>query len=137
LKRRASGFAEDEVALSYLHRVVEQRILEAQRAGAFDNLPGEGKPLNLEDLSCVPEELRTAYILLKNANLLPPEAQLLKEIHTLEDLLQYVYDGEQRGMILRTMQYKKIHLDLLKRRSFNLKDVSAYGNKLLRRLYRR
>jgi len=125
------------VALSYLYRVVEQRILEAQSAGAFENLPGAGKPLELEDLSRVPEELRTAYILLKNANVLPPEAELLKEIHNLEDLLQYVYDEEDRQVVLEKLDSKRIHLDILKRRSFNLQTVSYYENKLRRKLFRR
>ena len=125
------------MALSYLYRVVEQRILEAQSAGAFENLPGAGKPLELEDLSRVPEELRTAYILLKNANVLPPEAELLKEIHNLEDLLQYVYDEEDRQVVLEKLDSKRIHLDILKRRSFNLQTVSYYENKLRRKLFRR
>ena len=89
------------MALSYFARIVEERIREAQQAGAFDNLPGKGKPLVLEDLSAVPEDLRMAYHLLKNAHVLPPEAELQKEIHTLQDLLKYIEDdGEypcQRG----------------------------------------
>ena len=129
--------AEDKVALSYLYRVVEQRILEAQSAGAFENLPGAGKPLELENLSWVLEEFRTAYILLKNANVLPPEAELLKEIHNLEDLLQYVYDEEDRQVVLEKLDSKRIHLDILKRRSFNLQTVSYYENKLRRKLFRR
>ena len=40
--------------MSYFWRIAEERIKEAQRAGAFDNLPGKGKPLDLEDLSWVP-----------------------------------------------------------------------------------
>ena len=55
-------------AVSFLERIAEQRILEAQRAGAFDNLPGKGKPLELEDLSWVPEDLRIGYHVLKNAH---------------------------------------------------------------------
>ena len=125
------------MALSYLYRVVEQRILEAQSAGAFENLPGAGKPLELENLSWVLEEFRTAYILLKNANVLPPEAELLKEIHNLEDLLQYVYDEEDRQVVLEKLDSKRIHLDILKRRSFNLQSVSYYENKLRRKLFRR
>jgi hypothetical protein len=31
---------EDKVSLSYFHRIVEEKIREAQKAGAFDNLPG-------------------------------------------------------------------------------------------------
>ncbi|MFQ5539397.1 MAG: DUF1992 domain-containing protein, partial [Candidatus Binatia bacterium] len=36
---------------SFLLRVVEEKIRDAQETGAFDNLPGKGKPLELEDLS--------------------------------------------------------------------------------------
>ncbi|MGE5312114.1 MAG: DUF1992 domain-containing protein, partial [Nitrospirota bacterium] len=32
-----------------LGRIAEERILEAQRRGEFDNLPGHGKPLQLDD----------------------------------------------------------------------------------------
>ena len=46
---------------------------------------GNGDAPAAEDLSWVPEELRVAYHILKNAHLLPPEAELLKEIHALED----------------------------------------------------
>lgn len=47
--------------------VAEQKILEAQEEGAFDNLPGTGKPLVTEDLSHLPPEMRMAYTLLKNS----------------------------------------------------------------------
>ena len=43
-------------------------------------LPGKGKPLELEDLSWVPEDLRIGYHVLKNAHVLPPEVELLKDI---------------------------------------------------------
>lgn len=47
--------------------IAESRILEAQEKGAFDNLPGMGKPLDLSDEANVPQELKMAYTLLKNA----------------------------------------------------------------------
>ena len=50
------------MALSYFACIAEERIREAQREGAFDNLPGKGKPLVLFDslilrfpVSCFPE----------------------------------------------------------------------------------
>lgn len=122
---------------SFFQRVVEERILEAQRAGAFDNLPGKGKPLELEDQSWVPEELRVAYHVLKNAHVLPPEAELLKEIHTLEDLLKYVDEEEGRKLVLRNIQHKVIRLDLLRRRSLPMETVRYYGRKLVRKFYSR
>jgi hypothetical protein len=117
--------------------VVEEKILEAQRAGAFDDLPGKGKPLQFDDQSWVPEDLRVAYHVLKNAHVLPPEAELLKEIHTLEDLLKYVADEDERKVLAQSIQWKIIHLDILKRRSFSLETVRHYGAKLARRFSRR
>ncbi|HEU5462692.1 MAG TPA: DnaJ family domain-containing protein [Candidatus Binatia bacterium] len=117
-------------AVSFLHQVAEQRILEAQRDGAFDNLPGKGKPLQLEDLSWVPEDLRIGYHLLKNAHVLPPEAQLRKDIHVLEDLLKHVEDEGERRALAKSIQWKFIRLDLLKRRSLDAKSLRFYGRKL-------
>jgi hypothetical protein len=117
--------------LSYFWRIAEERILDAQRAGAFDDLPGKGKPLKLEDLSWVPEELRIGYHVLKNAHVLPPEAELMKDIHTLEDLLKYVEDEGQRRALAKSIQFKMIRLDMLKRRSMSLASVRDYSRKLV------
>jgi len=118
-------------AVSFLQRIAEQRILEAQREGAFDNLPGMGKPLELEDLSWVPEDLRIGYHVLKNAHVLPPEVELLKDIHSLEDLLKHVEDEDERRSLAKSIQWKMIRLDILKRRSFDLSAVRTYSRKLV------
>ncbi|MBI3058637.1 MAG: DUF1992 domain-containing protein [Deltaproteobacteria bacterium] len=118
---------------SAFHRVAEEKIVAAQKAGAFDNLPGKGKPLALEDLSWVPEDLRVAYHILKNAHVLPPEAELLKEIHALEDLLRYIEDEGERKATAKSIQWKIVRLDLLKRRSFPMQTVRYYGKKLVRK----
>jgi hypothetical protein len=120
-------------AVPLFQHIAEQRILEAQRNGDFDNLPGKGKPLELEDLSWVPEDLRIGYKVLKNARVLPPEAQLLKDIHTLEDLLKHVEDEGARKALAKSIQWKLIHLDTLKRRRGPTDTVREYGRKLVRR----
>ena len=61
-------------------KIVEKRIKEAQERGDFDDLPGHGEPINIEDDSNIPEDLRLVYKILKNANCLPPELQLRKDI---------------------------------------------------------
>lgn len=119
--------------MSSFWRIAEARIREAQEEGAFDNLPGKGKPLELEDLSWVPEELRIGYHVLKNAHVLPPEAELLKDIHTLEDLLKHVEEGE-RHALAKSLQWKLIRLDLLKRRSLSLHSVRQYNGKIVDKL---
>jgi hypothetical protein len=120
--------------VSYFWRIAEERIKEAQRAGAFDNLPGKGKPLELEDLSWVPEDLRIGYLVLKNAHVLPPEAELLKDIHTIEDLLKHVEDEGERRALAKSIQFKLIRLDMLKRRSMPLRSVRDYSRKLVAKL---
>ncbi|MBI3756430.1 MAG: DUF1992 domain-containing protein [Deltaproteobacteria bacterium] len=125
------------MALSYFARIAEERIREAQQAGAFDNLPGKGKPLALEDLSNVPEDLRIAYHIMKNAQVLPPEVELRKEISTLQDLLKYVEEDGERKALAKAIEWKVIRLDLLKKRSFSLQSSRFYGKKLVQRFLRR
>ncbi len=48
-----------------LDQWAERHITEAQAKGEFDNLPGIGEPLILDDDSHVPPELRAGYRLLK------------------------------------------------------------------------
>lgn len=59
--------------------LAEKRIEQARDAGAFDGLPGAGKPLPEEDLCLIPEEERVAYRILKNAGYMPPELTLHKQ----------------------------------------------------------
>jgi Domain of unknown function (DUF1992) len=66
--------------------LVEQKLLEAVSRGEFDDLPGAGRPLVLDDDPLVPEDLRLAYRILKNAGFVPPEVQALNEIAALERL---------------------------------------------------
>lgn len=67
--------------------VIEQKILEAQRKGEFDNLPGRGEPQRLDDDSDIPEVSRMAYRILKNAGMVPEEVQLRKELIDLQKLI--------------------------------------------------
>ncbi len=123
------------MALSFFQELVEERIRQAQRLGLFDDLPAKGKPLALEDPRAVPEELRMAYHILKNAGLVPPEAELQGEIHSLWDLWKRSEDDEERKAILQEVGRKVIRLDLLKRRSFSVQNVGYYGRKLARGLF--
>jgi hypothetical protein len=68
--------------------IAEQKIRAAMERGEFDDLPGEGRPLDLSDDRLVPEGLRMAYRLLKNAGFIPPELEAQKEIRDLEQLIQ-------------------------------------------------
>ncbi|KAF1366864.1 MAG: DUF1992 domain-containing protein [Yokenella regensburgei] len=77
-----------------LDQWAERHIQDAQKKGDFENLPGSGEPLVLEDDSHIPEELRAGYRLLKNAGCLPPELEARKEALALNDLLKSVRKDE-------------------------------------------
>lgn len=85
-----------------LDALVEQRIADAIAAGEFDDLPGAGRPLDLDDDSLVPEDLRVAYRILKNAGFLPPEIEARHEIAHAAALLRAAADeGERRRAAVR------------------------------------
>ena len=92
--------------------IVEERIRTAQQEGAFDNLPGKGKPLNLEDDSAVPEDLRLTYKVLKNSNCLPVEMELRKEYFNLRKLLNAAIDEPTRRELRRELNLLALNLNL-------------------------
>jgi hypothetical protein len=68
--------------------LAEQKIAEAVSRGELDDLPGQGEPLNLDEDPLVPEDLRLAYRILKNAGFVPEEVRLVNEIGELERLVR-------------------------------------------------
>ena len=66
---------------------VDEKIKEAIARGEFDNLSGKGKPLNLDAYFATPEHLRMGYSILKSADIIPEEMQLLREIEGLKKSL--------------------------------------------------
>src|SRR5215831_14294871 len=66
---------------------VDEKIKAAIERGEFDNLPGKGKPLDLDAYFAMPEHLRMAYSILKNADIIPEEMELLREIEGLKKSL--------------------------------------------------
>src|SRR5262249_23932403 len=66
---------------------VDKKIKEAIARGEFDNLPGKGKPLDLDGYFATPEHLRMGYFILKSANIIPEEMELLRQIESLKKSL--------------------------------------------------
>jgi hypothetical protein len=59
--------------------LVEEILGEAREQGEFDNLPGKGKPLRLQD-DVYAGDKALAYHLLKNNDLAPPEIERGRQI---------------------------------------------------------
>ena len=92
-------------------KLIESRIKKAQDDGAFEDLPGSGQPLEMDDDHHIPEDLRLVHKILKNAGCLPPEVQLRKEIRTTEDLLANMTDTEQKYRTIKKLNYLVLKLN--------------------------
>jgi hypothetical protein len=117
-------------------RIAERRILEAIREGDFDDLPGAGQPLKLEDDSNVPEDLRVAYKVLKNAGYVPKEVALRKEIARTEDLLDDMEDTKAKYRQLKKLNVLITRLNILRKTSVTLEMDQRYERKLAERFGR-
>ncbi len=114
--------------------IAEEKIREAMARGEFDNLPGAGKPLALEDDSMVPEDLRVSYKILKNAGCLPPELELRKEIVTLKSLLSTIEEEGEKRRKLKELDGKLLRLNLMRKRPLQLEDFHEYRDRVIEKL---
>lgn len=111
-------------------KIVEKKIKEAMDKGEFDDLPGRGKPIAFEDDSNIPEDLRLTFKVLKNADYLPPELQLKKEIRQMEDMLEGIPDEKEKYRQIKKINYKIMQLNLMGKKSPLLEETQVYYKKL-------
>lgn len=117
--------------------IAEDKIKKAYQDGEFDNLPGFGKPLKLEDLSSIPEELRMAYKLLKNAGFTEEENHLKREMMSIEDLIKKCDDDLEKENLRKKLNQKLHRFNSLmsKRRVKTNSDIfKNYEHKVLKRI---
>jgi hypothetical protein len=128
-------------ALSAIAFVAERKIAEAAAAGAFDDLPGAGSPLHLEDLSHIPPEMRAAYIVLHNGNYLEDPVPKGQSVNT-GDLLAGAPEekrmyGKMRRLKVLTARVRKAQEKLLPESAGKTKvdpESSPYLEKLVERV---
>ena len=96
-----------------LESFIEQQIKKAIAEGEFDDLPGKGKPVDLKAYFDTPEDLRMAYSILKDANIIPEEMQLLKDIEALKAQLETCSDAQQKNQIEKAIREKRLTFNLL------------------------
>lgn len=96
--------------------MIEQMIREAMERGEFDNLKGEGEPINLESYFATPEELRAGFSLMKNAGVVPEEIELLKEVNAMKQELSVCKDEEERRKLRKRIDETMLKYNLLKER---------------------
>ena len=116
------------------NKIVEERIRKAQKKGEFENLQGSGKPLDLLDDQAVAEELRLAYKILKNADCLPPEIELKKEIQQTEELLSGMGETAEKFRTIKKLNYLIMKLNTLRNTSIEFEAPQKYSDKMVQKL---
>ncbi len=119
--------------MGLLDKIAEAQIREAIERGDLDDLPGAGKPLVLDDDPFVPEELRMAYKVLKNAGYVPEEVRLRKTIGDLQRALAGL-EGEDYIRAAKRLNLLRVRLGTGRGGTANLQLEEQYHRKLLERL---
>lgn len=99
--------------MSIVETIAEQRIREAMANGDFDQLPGRGKRVNLDEYFKSPPEQRAAHALLKNAGIAPQEIQMRRTMNEWRSQLAEAKDDITRREIRARIGRMHIELDLL------------------------
>jgi hypothetical protein len=94
--------------MKLLDALVEQRISAAAARGEFDNLPGTGEPLEFDDDALVPEEVRVANRIMKNAGFVPPAVEHLRALQDLHNESGSIEDPAS----CRKLRAKMLALDM-------------------------
>ncbi|GGH78219.1 hypothetical protein JOD43_000921 [Pullulanibacillus pueri] len=118
--------------------IAEDKIKRAIKEGEFKHLPGKGKPLEFEDLSALPEDLRIGYKLLKNAGIITDEKQLNKEILNLRDLISACDNEEDKAVYERKLNEKTVRLQKLidEKQLEHTATYRKYEHKINQKLYK-
>ena len=117
-----------------IDKLADAHINAAIERGEFDNLPGAGKPLQLDDDTLVPPELRAGYRLLKNAGCLPPELTLLNEIRDVQQLIRAAQTNLELEKHKKRLNHLMLQLGELRGVNSHMLMHEQYGEKLKQRL---
>lgn len=119
-----------------IEQLIEQRIREAEQRGDFQNLPGAGAPLSLDDDALVPQDVRAAYRILKNAGFVPQEIHELRELRSLEALLAHGEGDEAQVAARKRVEQLRIRLEK-SGLTASLATFAQYADKLEARMVER
>jgi len=94
-------------------RSIDEILRDAIERGEFQNLPGQGKKLDLDDYFDTPEDVRLGYGLLKSNDFVPEEVQTLKDIEALQEKMKQATAAEERKVLQREIASRRMKYNLL------------------------
>jgi len=119
--------------MDYLTFIAEQKISQAIERGELKTTGWRNKPLPLEDDHLVPDDLKMAYKILKNAGYLPPEIEQRKEIARLEELIARTEDEHERLQQMRKLSVLLMKVEANRKTPANIAHDDEYYRKIVER----
>ena len=113
--------------LEAIRLIAERKISEAIQNGLLDIQEWRNRPLPMSNDNLVPEELRMAHKILKNAGYLPPEIETKKEIQQIED-------EHTRVKQIKKLNYLMLKLNTMKGDSVNIESQEEYYRQIVERI---
>lgn len=109
--------------------LIDQQLEEAHANGTFDNLPGKGKPLNLGDDPNTPDDMKLAYKILKDNDIIPDWMEEGKALEALRETL--IADVRKAGTTSAVSQTLRDRISSYNKRvlTHNLKLPSGFVHK--------
>jgi DnaJ homologue, subfamily C, member 28, conserved domain len=120
--------------LEAIRLIAERKISEAIQQGQLNIESWRNRPLPMTSDHMIPEELRMAYKVLKNAGYLPPEIETKKEIQQLEDLLSACEDEQTRVKQIKKLNCLMLKLNTMKGSTVSLESQEEYYRKIVERI---
>jgi hypothetical protein len=120
--------------LKAIRLIAERKISEAIKKGLLDTQGWRNRPLPVTYDNLVPEELRMAHKILKNAGYLPPEIEAKKEIQAIEDLLATCEDECTRVKQIKKLNYLVQKLNAMKGDAVSIESQEEYYRKIVERI---
>lgn len=92
-------------------------IQAAIERGEFDNLEGQGKPLDLDAYFATPEDVRMGYSVLKSNHIVPEEVDRLKEIAELKVRIAASDTAEEKAKLTKILSERELALAMILERN--------------------
>jgi hypothetical protein len=117
-----------------LTRIAERKISQAIEDGSLNFAKWKNMPLPKDDDMQVPDDLKIAYKILKNAGYLPPEIEAKKEIQTLEEMIARTEDEHVRLKQMKKLNVLLLKLETTRKSPTNLAAQDDYYRKVVERI---
>ncbi len=115
-------------------KIAEEKIKEWMEKEDLSKNKFYRKKVDNSEYFKVPETLRIAYHILKNANVLPKELQLKSEIIQLRDMLEEINDENEFIKKLKKFKSLIIEYNIISNKKPSMNSEEFYTKKLMKKI---